>query len=83
MKIYYPNGKLKETAHFDNDLQEGKTISYWENGRKKSEYNYTGGLLNGKSYIYDEEGNHLFSTTYNMGIETEYGNVKVKPVLEK
>ena len=82
-KIYYPNGKLKETAHFDNDLQEGKTISYWENGRKKSKYNYTGGLLNGKSYIYDEEGNHLFSTTYNMGIETEYGNVKVKPVLEK
>ncbi len=80
---FYANGKLKTTKHFDNDLQEGKTIYYWENGRKKAEYNYSGGLLNGKSYIYDEEGNHLFSTTYDMGIETEYGGVKVKPILEK
>ena len=82
-KTFYANGQLKMSAHFENDLQEGKTFFYWENGRKKMEYNYVNGLLNGYAFSYDEEGNHLFTTTYNMGVEIEYGGVKVTPELDK
>ncbi len=82
-QTFYSNGKLKEVFYFENDFQEGKAIFYWENGRKKAEYNYINGLLDGNAYTYDEEGNLLFTTTYNMGIETAYGGVKVTPVLDK
>ena len=81
-KTYYPSSKLKISARFEFDFQEGKTIHYWENGRKKAEYNYSGGLLDGYAFQYDENGNLLFSTTYNKGIEIEYGGVKVTPTLD-
>ena len=81
-KSYYPNGKLKIICPFEHDFQEGKCVHYHENGRVKAEYPYKDGLLHGISYIYNEEGVLLFSTTYNKGVETEYGGVKVKPVLE-
>ena len=81
-KTYYPNGKLKIICPFEHDFQEGKCVHYHENGRVKAEYPYKDGLLHGISYIYNEEGVLLFSTTYNKGVETEYGGVKVKPVLE-
>ncbi|MDD2622762.1 MAG: hypothetical protein WC142_04490 [Bacteroidales bacterium] len=81
-KTYYPNGQLKTLIPFEYDFQEGKTIYYHENGRVKAEYPYRDGLLHGISYIYNEEGVLLFSTTYNKGVETEYGGVKVKPQLD-
>lgn len=82
-KTYYANGKLKISSRYEHDFPEGKTIYYWENGKKKTEYTYVGGLLQGNSYMYDENGNHVFTTTYDRGVEVEYGGVKVTPILDK
>lgn len=61
---YYQNGKLKETVHFKNNVEDGVFTEYYENGNKKAEGTYIPvsfgveieGLEDGELKEYDEKG---------------------------
>lgn len=63
-KYYYQNGKLKETVHFKNSVEDGAFEEFYENGNKKAEGTYVPvafgveieGLEDGELREYDENG---------------------------
>ena len=40
-KYYYQNGKLKESVHFKNNVEDGIFVEYHENGNKKDKGTYS------------------------------------------
>ncbi|MCS6796280.1 MAG: toxin-antitoxin system YwqK family antitoxin [Raineya sp.] len=84
---YYPNGKVKSTGNFENNLAQGEWVYYAENGIIQSRGNFDKGLCHGPWEWFDEQGNlrekgsyqnnllHGFHTWYKDGIvniEGEY-----------
>lgn len=54
---YYPNGQIKKSCNYKNDLLEGTYQEYYDNGRQKLYANYEKGMLNGPrvSYLNNSE----------------------------
>lgn len=63
-KYYYQNGKLKESVHFKDNVEDGVFTEYYENGNKKAEGTYVPmtfgveveGIEDGELREYDEKG---------------------------
>lgn len=56
-KTFYPFGKIKNVANYENDLLNGRYEIYFENGQLKEEGSYSDGEINGEVKIYNEAGN--------------------------
>jgi len=56
-KLYFENGKVKETATYQNDQLIGVRTMYYENGNIETEENYTEpNVLNGEYKTYYDNG---------------------------
>lgn len=55
-KVYYPFGKLKNVAHYNNDTLHGSYVIYFENGQVKEQGEYVNGKLQGPVKMYYENG---------------------------
>lgn len=76
-KLWYANGKLASEIEFDQDLPNGKFITYWENGNTKETGKYITGEKTGLWNKYDEEGTLFLTTQYREGREIRWNAYKI------
>lgn len=76
-KTWFNNGKVASEIEFEQDLPNGKFISYWENGTVKLTGKYVTGLRNGVWYKYDEDGILFLTTVYKDGKEIQWNAYKI------
>jgi len=53
---YYTNGKIKETANYNNTKLNGENRYFYDNGKPKYIANYKDGKLDGEYLLYNEKG---------------------------
>ena len=73
-KTWYDDGKLASEIHYEQDLPDGKYVTYWPSGQQKVVGRYITGERAGIWYKYNEEGALIFSTTYKDGMEVRWNN---------
>jgi antitoxin component YwqK of YwqJK toxin-antitoxin module len=56
-KIYYSNGRLKETKEYKNNKCDGLNVKYYETGQKLYEIEYVEDIENGLTKYYYPNGN--------------------------
>ncbi len=63
----YPNGKLRSTVNYKNNIKHGEAKNYYENGKVKMAMTYKNGLKQGKAYFYYENGEIYRESNYHNG----------------
>lgn len=66
-KIYYPSGKLYETATFKRDREDGLVKKFHENGKVQFKGHYDRGGKKGRGVEYYEDGKKKYDGYYNYG----------------
>lgn len=64
---FYPDGQLKEVAHYTDGLKDGQVIRYAENGMVLMEAHYRHGQKDGVWKIWDKDGNLCMRIVYTNG----------------
>jgi antitoxin component YwqK of YwqJK toxin-antitoxin module len=70
-KIYYPDGKLKQTFSKEGGKINGVVTNYFESGNVKSEIEFQEGEQTGKARFYYESGELEKVATFKRGIEND------------
>lgn len=65
--VYYPNGRLQQTALFRNGLLNGPVQLFAEEGYLESEYSYREGRLDGPMRSYSADGRRIAEWRYKNG----------------
>lgn len=76
-KTIYENEKTATEANYDQDLLNGKYVSYWENGNVRLKGKYISGVRNGIWYKYQENGELFITIIYQDGIEIKWNNYTI------
>ncbi len=66
-KWYYPNGNLRVSCMFINDLEYGDCYRYFPSGKLQSTCQYKNGFINGLLTYYYESGKIFFIGNYKKG----------------
>lgn len=77
----YPNGKLRSTVNYKNNIKHGEAKNYYKNGKVKMAMTYRKGKKQGKSFFYYENGDLYRESNYVNGkldgIRKIYRNGKI------
>lgn len=74
----YEPGKTAAKIHFNQDVCDGKYVTYWENGSVKVLGKYENGLQEGAWTYYNEEGSLVLTTLFKEGKELKWNNYTIK-----
>lgn len=81
-KQRYPNGNLRSSVNYKDDIREGDAKSYYDNGQVKLTMTYKDGKKEGKSIFYRKNGKLYRESNYKIGqldgIRTVFSNDKIK-----
>lgn len=66
-KVYYPNGQLEYTGHFENGVEHGQWTYYYESGTRKYLESWENGLEHGIHYDYSPDGQIYRELHYEQG----------------
>lgn len=77
-KTWFENGNLAYEIEYEQDLYNGKYISFWENGKKREYGQYITGIQVGIWVKCDEDGTPYLNTTYKDGKEIQWNQYQIK-----
>ena len=67
IRSWYPNGIVKEEAHFKDRMLHGKVAKWHESGQLAGETQYVDNEIHGSYIEWDEAGNIITEKKYEMG----------------